>query len=156
MLSKLLPVILMLAGIGGGIGAGIALSPGEETGQAETEVTEPVAEEESSPNEFVKIANQFVVPIVKKDRVTSHVVLSLNLEVAPGSRDVVFPREPKLRASFLRVLFDHANVGGFQGSFTKSENLDPLREALLETARLELGEDVVDVLIVDIARQDAR
>jgi hypothetical protein len=156
MLSKLLPVILMLAGIGGGIGAGIALSPAEDSGEVVAEAAEPGAEEESSPNEFVKIANQFVVPVVKKDRVTSHVVLSLNLEVAPGSRDSVFPREPKLRASFLRVLFDHANVGGFQGSFTKSENLDPLREALLETARLELGKDVVDVLIVDIARQDAR
>jgi hypothetical protein len=54
----------------------------------------------------------------------------------------------------LQVLFDHANSGGFNGSFTDGANLVLLREALLETALRIFGTDVTDVLIVDIVRQD--
>lgn len=160
MLSKLLPVLLLILGSGGGIGAGLFLAPAEvaeDQAHAEEVKAEEAEDSEAlSVNEYVKMANQFVIPIVKKDKVASHVVMSLNLEVSPGTRDGIFAIEPKLRAAFLRVLFDHANMGGFQGAFTTSEHLDPLRTALLETAQIEAGEDVLDVLIVDIARQDAR
>ena len=63
--------------------------------------------------EYVKLSNQFVVPVVKGKTVVSLVVLSLSLEVPEGQKDAVFRREPKLRDSFLQVLFDHANIGGF-------------------------------------------
>jgi len=64
-------------------------------------------------------------------------------------------REPKLRDSFLRVLFDHANMGGFEGNFTNAQVLGRLRAALREVAQQDLGVDVAqDVLIVEIARQD--
>jgi hypothetical protein len=56
---------------------------------------------------------------------------------------------------FLQVLFDHANAGGFQGSFTDGSNLVILRKALFESAAGILGEQVKDVLISDIARQDS-
>ena len=159
MQSKLLPILLLLIGTGGGIGAGIFMMPADSTEEAAAAKEEEKAEEEeidpeAGPNEYVKMSNQFVIPIVHKDKVASHVVMSLNIEVPPGKRDSVYTREPKLRASFLRVLFDHANMGGFKGAFTMSGQLDPLREALLEIARLEAGEEVIDVLIVDIARQD--
>jgi hypothetical protein len=55
----------------------------------------------------------------------------------------------------LQMLFDHANSGGFRGSFTDGSNLVILREALLEVAKRTLGEMVSDVLIVDIMRQDS-
>jgi hypothetical protein len=54
----------------------------------------------------------------------------------------------------LQVLFDHANSGGFNGSFTDGANLVLLRKALLEAALRIFGKDVTDVLIVDILRQD--
>jgi hypothetical protein len=104
--------------------------------------------------EFVKLNNQFVVPVVAEGRVAALVVMSVSLEVAPGAREAVFSHEPKLRDSFLRVLFDHANAGGFDGIFTTSENLGTLRMALLEAARSVLGDRVADVLILDMMRQD--
>lgn len=105
--------------------------------------------------EYVKLNNQFVVPIVKDKNVASLVVLSLSLEVPAGSEDDVYKREPKVRDSILQVLFDHANIGGFDGAFTEAKMLNVLRRALREVAQRDLGADVVnDVLILEIARQD--
>ncbi len=106
-------------------------------------------------SEYVKMNNQFVVPIVSDERVVAMVVLALSIEVPTGYSDAVFRREPKMRDSFLQVLFDHANMGGFDGSFTSAQVLGQLRTALREVAQKDLGEEVVrDVLIVEIARQD--
>lgn len=105
--------------------------------------------------EYVRMNNQFVVPVLEGGQVVSLVILSLSLEVTPGSSQDIYAREPKLRDAFLRVLFDHANAGGFRGSFTDGANLTLLRNALMEQARTICGELVRDVLISDIARQDA-
>ena len=105
--------------------------------------------------EYAKLNNQFVVPIVKDKDVASLVVLSLSLEVPSGSKDDVYRHEPKIRDSILQVLFDHANIGGFDGAFTEAKMLNILRAALREVAQRDLGSDVVsDVLILEIARQD--
>lgn len=165
MLRKILPILLALIGLGGGVGAGMVLRPdaehaaaldgaapkaGEHAVAEEGEEAEP---EEGAP-EYVKMNNQFVIPVVEDSRVASMVVLSLSLEVAPGNTEMVYQREPKLRDAFLQVLFDHANVGGFSGSFTDGANLLVLRTSLKEAAALVLGPVVSDVLITDIARQD--
>ena len=94
------------------------------------------------------------MPVVKGDKVVSLVVLSLTLEVEPGGTETVFATEPRLRDSFLRVLFDHANVGGFDAGFTQSGTMTLLRRSLLEAATTTLGKTVRDILIVDIVRQE--
>jgi len=81
-------------------------------------------------------------------------VLSLTLEVTPDLEQVVFEREPRLRDGFLRVILDHANTGGFDGTFTSNGAVDAVKARLMETARAELGDGVKDVLLLDIARQD--
>jgi flagellar basal body-associated protein FliL len=160
MIAKLLPVILLLVGLGGGIGAGIVMAPAPEEaaeGQVDgekAEAAEEEPEESEVPREFVKLNNQFVVPIVEKEQLAALVIMSLSLEVEQGMREKVYAYEPKLRDIFLQVLFDHANMGGFNGAFTRSDMLDPLRTALNETAKKELGKGVRDVLIMEIARQD--
>jgi hypothetical protein len=164
MIAKLLPVLLLLVGIGAGIGAGIALAPPPEEvefaeGQENVADTEDPAEEEAKsedvlPNDFIKINNQFVIPVVERDQLSSLVVMSLTLEAKPGMTGKVHSFEPKLRDAFLQILFDHANMGGFRGAFTRSEVLDPLRTALREEGRRYLGNDLVDVLILEITRQD--
>ena len=68
---------------------------------------------------------------------------------------MVYEREPKLRDAFLRVMFDHANAGGFDGAFTNSNQMDVLRRALREVAQKTIGPTASDVLILDIVRQDA-
>ncbi len=163
MLNKLLPVILVLLGLGLGVGAGLFLRPiSEATDHASDAAPEGAAAddetEESEPKEgapdYVKMNNQFVVPVVQDSRVASMVVLSLSLEVEAGNTEAVYQREPKLRDAFLQVMFDHANMGGFSGSFTDGSNLIVLRTSLKEAAALILGTMVTDVLITDIARQD--
>jgi hypothetical protein len=177
MMRKLLPVILALVGLGAGIGAGLFLRPAAAPDDHATEgsgddldadhSTEPAAEadhgsedaehgsaDEGGP-EYVKLNNQFVVPVVEKGRVASMVVLSLSLEVEAGNTETVYEREPKLRDVFLQVLFDHANTGGFNGSFTDGSNLIVLRTSLKEAAALVLGTTIRDVLITEIARQDS-
>ena len=159
MLRKLLPVLLALVGLGIGTGAGLFLRPAAEEHPAEGEAPkEEHAETEADPEalpEYVKMNNQFVIPVMDGGKVASMVILSLSLEVETGTSEQVYAREPKLRDSFLQVLFDHANAGGFQGSFTDGSNLVLLREALMESAKGVLGDVVKDVLISDIARQDS-
>lgn len=165
MIRKLFPVALALAGLGGGVTAGLFLRPEHvptdstngaqdpETGLEEASMV--TAPEDAVEPEYVKLNNQFIVPVVEQGRVSAMVVLSLSLEVATGSTETVYDREPKLRDVFLQVLFDHANVGGFSGSFTDGANLIVLRTSLKEAAGLVLGTIVKDVLITDIARQDS-
>jgi flagellar FliL protein len=154
MIRKLLPFLLGLLGLGIGIGAGLFLRPPPAEPSAE-EIAMAEETEPTSPSEYVKLNNQFIVPIVEDGRVVSLVILSLSLEVETGTMETVFQHEPKLRDVFLQVMFDHANSGGFRGTFTDSANLLLLRRALTEAAKSVLGKDVKDVLISDINRQDS-
>lgn len=180
-MKKLLPLILLLIGSGAGVGAGIFLRPEpaiepkdtataahdetakmpdiHQTDDHSADATHDDRDEAAGSDlygtEYAKLNNQFVVPIILRDKVTALVVLALSIEVPQGQMDVVYQREPKLRDSFLQVLFDHANVGGFEGNFTNALELGRLRAALREVAQRDLGKDLIkDVLIVEIARQD--
>lgn len=168
MLGKILPVLLVIIASATGIGAGkflrpspeliVASNPKDDADALETAKPQKAAkapEEGDEVVDYVKLNNQFVVPIVKGKRVASLIVLSLSLEVPETQRSEVFRHEPKLRNSFLQVLFDHANVGGFDGAFTQTENLNVLRKALVEIGQRDIGRETVkDVLITEIARQD--
>ena len=176
MMRFLIPVVLALIGLGAGVGAGLFLRPAEpangaiaaegEAAESGTETAEggdgaaapaaeaePAADAESTP-EYVKLTNQFVVPVLDGGKVAAMVILTLSLEVEPGGSEEVYAKEPKLRDAFLQVMFDHANAGGFAGSFTDGANLVLLRRALKETGVSAIGKVLTDVLIVDIVRQD--
>jgi len=164
-MRKLIPILLALIGLAGGGAAGYFLRPAPEVELAENpcgnvapaahgaEVAEPMPEGEPSV-EYVKLNNQFVVPVVEQGNIASLVILSLSLEVRIGGTEKVYAVEPKLRDSLLQVLFDYANSGGFRGSFTETANLGELRRSLFEAARQVLGGQVSAVLISDIVRQD--
>ncbi|NBE07379.1 flagellar basal body-associated protein FliL [Paragemmobacter ruber] len=148
MKKLILPVVLGMFGLGVGAGAGYFLR------KDATATTAEDAEEPAAPPEYAKLANQFIVPVLEDGAVVSLVVLSLSLEVSEGATELVYQNEPKLRDEFLQVLFNHANSGGFRGSFTDSANLVPLRMALFEAASVVMPGVVTDVLIGDIVRQD--
>jgi hypothetical protein len=165
MLGKLFPLLLAFAGLGAGVGAGLALRPppsdvaaedvcGDTGAMAEAHAPEKSETDASATHDYVKLNNQFVVPVVEDGKVGSLVVMSLSVEVPTGQSETVYDREPKLRDAFLQVMFDHANTGGFGGSFTASTRMNVLRMALLEVAQKTLGASVSDVLIMDIVRQD--
>lgn len=168
-MGKILPILLALIGLGGGVGAGLMLRPppqvveinpcGDPNAIAQAgQATKPAImepEEEGAPtSDFVKMNNQFVIPVVGDGQVRSLVVVSLSLEIALGGSEEFYQREPKLRDAFLQELFDHANLGGFDGVFTDSVRLSSLRMALEEVAGKIMTVDVMDVLVTDIVRQD--
>jgi len=176
-MKKLLPVILAIVGLGAGVGIGVFLKPAPE----EPEVAaapcdgdppanpELCAQEQAAlayaaelpavhydPEavfEYVKLPKQFVVPIIKNDRVAALVVLSISLEVTEGTSANALARTPKLRDSFLQVLFAHANSGGFDGAFTAGQSMQDLRGSLSVMAKRILGDMMHDVLIEEIVKQ---
>ena len=161
-MAKLLPIILLVLGIAIGGGVGMFLKPEapvcDESGEGEgcEEEAQEEAEEEEPEAEpsYLAMKNQFVVPVIEDELVKSLVVLSISLEIEPDSTESVFSKEPKLRDTFLKVLFDHAHAGGFDGAFTESGRLSILRVALLEAAHTVVGKRVSDILITDIVRQE--
>lgn len=175
-MARLVPLLLALLGLVAGGGAGFLLRPEPAPPAAEAanpcgDATAPVVtppteaghgggqdgghgDAASGGTDFVKINNQFVIPVVHDSDIAALVVMSLSLEVASGQTEAIYQREPKLRDVFLQVLFDHANAGGFDGVFTQLGRMDSLRAALTEVAQGAVGPQVVDVLITDLARQD--
>jgi len=161
-MKKLVPLAMLLAGSGAGVMAGLYFRPIDPAQAATSEINidSDIAESNDevlrrSDNEYVKLPNQFVIPIIKDDRVSSMVVMTLSIEIASGKSQVVYDKEPKLRDVFLRVLFDHATLGGFSGTLIDNDNLDGLRRSLLSVAQQAIGETIVtDILIFEIARQD--
>lgn len=169
MRKLILPILLGTVGLAGGGGAGYFLRPAASpadgakvevnpcgpSGEGEAAKTDAPEGGDAPTKEYVKLNNQFIVPVVETGKVQALVILSVSLEVKFGSSQNVYAIEPKLRDAFLQVLFDHANSGGFDGAFTNSATMDDLRAALLEMARKSLGSEVTDVLITDIVRQDS-
>jgi hypothetical protein len=154
MMRIFVPGLLLVLGLAAGVGAGIVFAPpAVEENAAETSAP-AIGGQRGEQTEFVRLNNQFVVPVVARDRVAAMVLISLSVEVRLGTADAVYAREPKLRDGFLQVMFDHANRGGFDGAFTDANSMDVLRRMLMEVARGLLGEDVRGVLITEIARQD--
>ena len=178
MIAKLLPVVLALVGSGAGVGTGLFLRPPpaaveQANGDDHSAIDEKHDEhgdvhdsaddhgdkddhgEKSDGPEYVEMSNQFVIPVVNDENLSSLMILSLSIEVAAGMQEKVFSYEPKLRDSFMQVMFDHANTGGFSGAFTDASTLGSLRTALREVAQRDVGlKNVLDVLILEIARQD--
>ena len=168
MLRIVLPVVMALMGLGAGAGAGFFLRPATEAAAAADTLGADAApaaaghgaegghgKSTAGEHDFVKLNNQFIVPVLDGGKVTALVILSLSLEVTAGGRETVYAIEPKLRDAFLRVLFAHANAGGFDGNFTSGNNMVTLRDALREAGAKVLGQTFVDVLISDMVRQDA-
>jgi flagellar protein FliL len=181
-MKKLLPVLLALAGLAGGVGAGALLKPPEAAAPADPhaapEAAAPAAAPAATPAdpgaepasgdplnpepaynpeahwEYVKLENQFVVPVMGEGKVVAVVVLSISLEVEQGRSNDVFQREPKLRDAFLRALFEHERAGGFTGVFTDPRVMGELRGNLRRAAKAILGPMLNDVLVTDILRQD--
>ncbi len=160
MIRKILPVMVALLGTGGGVAAGMWLGHGtradpmEVPDDAALSRSARTGSEAESGTEFVKLNNQFVIPVVKHDRINALVVMSLTVELERGAAQQVHDREPKLRDAFLQLLFDHANMGGFAGDFTGSNSMDALRVSLTEEATRLLGDTAKGVLITEVARQD--
>lgn len=165
-MKKLLPVLLLLLGLGAGGGLGWVLRPAPDTPPDEggTDSHAAPADAHGGGHEVapepgstvtLRLPNQFVVPLIEEGQVRAMVVIGLALELDVGHGFVPSDDEPRIRAAFLQKLFDHANIGGFDGVFTAGETLQGLRRSLRETARALLGPQLRDVLITELLRQES-
>ena len=173
-MRKLLPLLIALLGLAAGVGAGLALKPAPEVAAAEcpppaegeaaaapceTDPFAPVKPAERKPAAelaYVPMDKPFVVPIFAGEKVTAMVVVSLSVETDTEGAHGVEAVKPRLRDGFLKVMFRHANSGGFDGSFTSGRKMDDLKSALLRTAHEVIPEATVEeVLITEIARQES-
>ena len=166
-MKLLLPLIIALLGLGAGVGAGLALKPAPEPEREIADCAEPPCEPDpfapvpmEKPNPegelaYVAMEKPFVVPVFSGEKVTAMVVISLSVEVGADAAQVVQDVQPRLRDSFLKVMFRHANSGGFDGSFTSGQKMEDLKSGLLAAAG-EIGEklEIHEVLVTEIARQD--
>ncbi|WP_417258438.1 flagellar basal body-associated FliL family protein [Celeribacter sp.] len=165
MSGKIIPILLALLGLGLGIGGGLMFRPSADVAELGSHSEDPNAShqidthngelpESATTFDYVKLNNQFVIPDMEDGRVAAMIVLSISLETMPNVREKIYAQEPKLRDAFLQVLFDHANIGGFKGSFTETTKMQSLRTSLLEAATAILGDDIESILVTDIVRQD--
>ena len=105
---------------------------------------------------YVPMEKPFVVPIFEDEKVVAMVVVSLSVETEAEAAPKIEGLKPRLRDSFLKVMFRHANSGGFDGSFTGGRKMEDLKSALRAAAQEVLHEKPVgEVLITEIARQDS-
>ena len=104
---------------------------------------------------YYRFPTQFFVPVMHGDRLDGMMVLTLTVEMPESEEEEVYRHEFRLRDALLRSLMIHANTGGFDGNFTLDARLRRLRESLLAAATGVTDGLVTDVLIEDIARQNA-
>ena len=92
-MGKLIPLLLALIGLSGGVGAGLALKPAAEAANPDNHVAEPAAEGEHAASvaegqpentedgvpthDYVKLNNQFVVPVIEDGKVSAMVIIWL-------------------------------------------------------------------------------
>ena len=181
MVKKLIPVLAILLAAIGGLFGGDMLRPKEgaadhatpapeaeapeahaEDGAADAEPetdhgtdSKPEGEHGEATAAYFRFPSQFFVPVMHGDRLDGMMVLTLTVEMAADQQEAVFKQEFRLRDAFLRTLLIHANTGGFDGNYTIEPRMRRLRESLMKTATEVTGGIVTDVLIEDIARQDA-
>ena len=179
MKKLLLPLLLLLVGTGSGVGAGFLLKPAPEPdpvpeaggdmasaapcgpvedthatmaeGEAHDAPAEPI--EAAAGSEFAALENQFIVPVMEQDQLVAMMAITLSVEVPLGGTTEVYAVEPRLRDKLLQDMFQHANIGGFSGNYTATDKMRILRQDLLRTTREILGDTALDVLIIDIKRQ---
>jgi hypothetical protein len=174
-MKRLMPILIALLGLAAGVGAGLALKPApeaeaaagnpcpehSETPCAAAEPPDPFKPAEDAGHAiegeavYVPFEKSFVVPVFAGEKVVAMVVVSLSVATDEEGAHAIEAIQPRLRDSFLKVMFRHANSGGFDGHFTTGQKMDDLKSALLVAAREALPEyPVGEIIVTEIARQD--
>lgn len=103
---------------------------------------------------YYKFSREFVVPIIRENRVQSLVILNLNLEADEAISQKLFEMEPKLRDNIMTTLITLSNDGTTFESMTNVENYESIRSMVLMNLQTVVSTGINNVLIVDLAKQD--
>ena len=167
-MKKLLPIIIAVIGLGGGLTAGSILKPDAMAGDSHS--SDLHGEQATADHggdhggghgkdggeaeyAYVGLKKPFFAPVLRNDNRHTLVRLDIHLEVPSDMEDKVALHEPKLRDGFLRAVMSFAHEGGFT-RVHGSKGFEVLSDDLLLSARAVLGEDVKAVLIGEILTRE--
>ncbi|WP_306252783.1 hypothetical protein [Parvularcula sp. IMCC14364] len=173
MIKKIIPAVLMLVFVVGGVFAADMLRPSpvstsheggdhggsgkgdhaDDNGKGDDDHGGDYDAKQTAGNYYFNFSRQFVVPVMQSGRVQALVILDLNLEMEQGDADGMFSMEPKFRDALMRELLALSNEGYFTGQLTDPERYDEIQKALLRAART-VKDEIISVLILDFARQE--
>ncbi len=171
MLQKLLPVIIIvvagLVGGGGGFFAKSMMAKGggdNEAAHAEAEDGHGKekkkkkggghgAEEDVGGVTYMKFSRQFVIPVMRRGKPKSMVILDINIEVDNSLNESAYSLEPRLRDALLTRLLALAGEDMLPQMLEDVEKMEYMKAALLETSREIMGDAALNVLILDLGIQ---
>ena len=110
----------------------------------------------SGNSEYYKFSREFVVPVMRNEQVKSLVILHINLETASGVADDLFSEEPKLRDNIMTTLIGLSNDGRTLDEPTQIDNYEMIRSMVLMNLRDAFSDGIINVLIVDMAKQELK
>lgn len=154
-MKKILPILIIILGVIGGLGAGVFLKPAPTAEDGASVAShEEVDEGPPAARSFVKIGRQTIVPVVDDGETQALMLFELAVDVPETKVDEVHRMEPRLRDAFLRELFQMSYTGAFLTDFTEERIIEELRRNLTNAARNYLGHKEAEVLILDVMRQE--
>ena len=109
----------------------------------------------SSGSAYFKFSREFVVPMIENERVSSLVILNINVESDAATSDKLFSQEPVIRDVIMTTLIEISGDGKTFQSMTSIENYETLRSLILVALQKKFPDmGIKNILILDIARQD--
>ena len=172
MVKKILLILLPVLAFLGGSSAGAMFRGGStatetstqdhDAQQAEADISgghaapaDPGHDEEGDGTVgWFRFPSQFFVPVVRNGGTEYVMIMTVTLEIPKSAQAEVEALEHRLRDALLRQLIIHANTGGFDGNFTSDAQLRKLRDGILTAAQSVAHDNILSVLIEDIARKE--
>ena len=103
---------------------------------------------------YFKFTREFIVPIMHDRKVSSLVILNINLEADSDISSKLFSMEPKIRDNIMTTLIELSNDGHTFNNITDVESYETIRAMVLMNLQRAIPSGIQNVLIVDIAQQD--
>lgn len=103
---------------------------------------------------YYKFTREFVVPLIRNERVESLVIINLNLEVDSSESQKLFSMEPKLRDNIMTTLIKLSNDGDTLHTLTNVDHYETIRSMVLTNLQDAISHNIRNVLILDMAKQD--
>ena len=153
-MGKVVALVVVLAAIAGGGAAGYVLRPVPDPDAASADAPPDPGPPLPVTEATYAFRNGFVVPVLRHNRLWSHMVLELGVSAEHVPQSVIARHEPILRDGLTEALFTHGSLGGFDADFTAPAAMNALRLRLNEVVRLHLDDPGARVLIRSMARQD--
>lgn len=105
---------------------------------------------------YFKFSREFIIPIMHDAEIDSLIILNINLEVDSSVSSQLFTQEPKLRDNIMTTLIELSNDGTTLERIASVESYETVRSMVLKNLKDKevLGEGILNVLIVDVGKQD--